>query len=442
MREKLKSLIDSSGKMFRKEYVEKHHNEIFDEIEKFTLENSLNDLPFKQQVYHYLHEIIDFKYCKVCKKSVKFINSTIGYQDYCCKKCISIDPELLERKQKTCLERYGFKHHSSNSDVKEKRRKTFQDRYNCDTALQYEEFLIKSRNTCNENHGVYFPLQNDEIKEKMILTTIERYGVRNINKLKEFREKIEKTNIERYGFKSPLQNGEILNKVKKTNIEKYGFECSLLNGRVKEKSYKTMLSRYKVKYALNNLTILHKFYTTMKEKYDVEHALQNNILLEKQKNTCLERYGVDNVFKCDKIKQKIKNTNLNRYGVENPIQNEEIFYKNRYNSLCRKKHVCGLFFQGSYEKDFLDRYSDKIKIERGKAIKYDDSKIYYCDYFLPEYNLHVEMKSSYWYFEYEEKNILKHNECLRLGLEHIFLIDKNYENFDKIINERKIQRKY
>ena len=69
-----------------------------------------------------------------------------------------------------------------------------------------------------------------------------------------------------------------------------------------------------------------------------------------------------------------------------------------------------LYYQGSYELDFLNKYFLKVKIERSKSIKYkidDNIKIYYPDFYLPEYNLIVEIKSTYIWNKNLKSNLAK-----------------------------------
>jgi len=93
-----------------------------------------------------------------------------------------------------------------------------------------------------------------------------------------------------------------------------------------------------------------------------------------------------------------------------------------------------LYYQGSYEKDFLDKYYDLFEITKIDFINYTfyGDRVYYPDFYLPKYNLIIEIKSSYTYEKFLEKNNSKQKACLELGYNHIFIIDKNYDDFDKI----------
>jgi len=56
------------------------------------------------------------------------------------------------------------------------------------------------------------------------------------------------------------------------------------------------------------------------------------------------------------------------------------------------------------------------------------------DYYLPDYNLIVEIKSSYTYNYDIEKNEAKKKASLENGYNFIFIIDKDYTEFINKIN--------
>lgn len=239
-----------------------------------------------------------------------------------------------------------------------------------------------------EKYGVVNGFQIKDIKEKSNNTKLKLYGDENYNN----REKSIETCIIKYGVENPNQNSEIKNKSNNTCLKKYGFKTSSKNEYVKEKTKNTNLKIW------NSTCTLHS---------------------EKQ---------------IDKIKQIF----IDKYVVDNPMKNLEIFLKAQKTGLKRKFFKeSELLYQGTYEFDFLNKYYDKINIENGKSIKiiYKDKKtMYHSDFFISEKNLIVEIKSSYWYNKYYNKNIIKQKECKKLGYNYIIIIDKNYNEFDKILN--------
>ena len=73
--------------------------------------------------------------------------------------------------------------------------------------------IEKRKKTCLEKYGVDNPSKNKEVKEKIKNTNVERYGVTSPAQSKEIKEKIEKTNLIKYGVKCVFQNENIKNEI-------------------------------------------------------------------------------------------------------------------------------------------------------------------------------------------------------------------------------------
>ena len=163
-----------------------------------------------------------------------------------------------------------------------------------------------------------------------------------------------------------------------------------------------------------------------------EYYFQSKEFKIKSEKTQIERYGVSKYNNPEKNKE----TCLKRYGCEYISQNPEIFKKQQLSGY-RIKEYKNMTYQGSYELDFLMNFYDKLKIEKPKSIRYnynDKTKIYFPDFYLPEYNLIVEIKSKYTYELHKELNECKKLSVLERGYNFIFIIDKNYIDFIKFIS--------
>ena len=113
----------------------------------------------------------------------------------------------------------------------------------------------------------------------------------------------------------------------------------------------------------------------------------------------LERYGVENVSQNDIIKNKKKKTCLKNYGVDNPLKDPDIFMKQQ-KSAYECKEYNNIFYRGTYELDFLKKYSHNYKIVNSNSIDYlfeGKERVYHPDFFIKEFNLIVEIKSDYTY---------------------------------------------
>ena len=213
-----------------------------------------------------------------------------------------------------------------------------------------------------------------------------KYGVENISQLSEVKLKKKATCLKNYGVEIPAKSREVQNKMKQTNLERYGYEYSLLNPDIKSKAEKT----------------------------------------------CLIKYGFKNVFQSEEIKNKIKLKLIENYGVDHPMRNESIFLK-QMKSAFRVQEIDGIYYQGSYELDFLifTKYLNLV-IEKGPKINYLN-RVYHPDFFIKEKNLIVEIKSTYTFQKEFENNLYKRQACLDLGYRFLFVIDKDYTEFIEFI---------
>lgn len=242
-----------------------------------------------------------------------------------------------------------------------------------------------------------------------------------------------KTMLEKYGVENVFQLKEIKEKAKETKNEKY--EDKNYNNR--SKASETCLEKYGVENPQQNINIKEKTSITNLEKYGFEVAAKNENVKAKTKNTNLEKWNSTCTLHSDIQQDKIKKIFINKYGVDNPMKNRDIMLKSQITGLKRNFFKCTeLLYQGTYELDFLNIYYDKIIIENGKSIKITHNNketMYHSDFFIPNMNLIVEIKSSYWYKKYYNKNIIKQKECEKLGYKYILIIDKKYDEFNSIL---------
>lgn len=185
----------------------------------------------------------------------------------------------------------------------------------------------KREQTCLERYGVKNATNADFVKEKIKQKWIEKTP----EEIAEHTKKIQDTNLERYGVKAAAQSTEIQEKIRQTNLEKYGVDCVLKDKKIQEKIANTNLERYGYTRASKNEIVKQKIKNTNNKK--TEEVKQKT--KEKRKKTCLEKYGVEYIVTSDFVRQvslkkygavtymvskegreKIKQTMLKRYGVE------------------------------------------------------------------------------------------------------------------------------
>ena len=284
---------------------------------------------------------------------------------------------------------------------------------------------IKYRKTCLEKYGVEYAFQNEDVKNKIKNTNLEKYGCENVFQNEDIKEKSKQTCLKKYGVEFYFESKERTEKIKKTKLDRYNDE----NYNNIEKTKETCLEKYKVDSYMKT-----EDFMKISKDYNFKYRKE---IIKKTKSTNLDIYGCENVFQNQNIKDKIKETCLKKYGFEYPSQNEEFFIKCQKQRF--KKYQYGnseLYYQGSYEKDFLDIYYNKIKITKANPFEYylnNKIHIYFPDFYLPDYNTIIEIKSSYTYNKEYEINMIKKDTCLKNNFNFLFIIDKEYTEIEKLL---------
>lgn len=131
-----------------------------------------------------------------------------------------------------------------------------------------------------------------------------------------------------------------------------------------------------------------------KESLDKSH---NKNAMNKKRTTMIDKYGYANSFCTIETQHKVQETMLKRYGSKNPmVCNRNIFSK--YNGT-----------RSSWEsivKQALEENNIKFEYEYNK----DDRYPYYCDFYLPDKDIFVEingfwMHNDHWFNERSKKDL-------------------------------------
>jgi hypothetical protein len=244
---------------------------------------------------------------------------------------------------------------------------------------------------------------------------------------------------EKYNVDNSANIPGIQDKKRKTCLEKYGVEISSQAKEVKEKAKKNNLEKYGVENVYQRKDIKEKIKHIHLKKLGVEYPSQSEKIKHQKKITCLNNHGVTAGFA---DVEKRSRTNLKKYKVEHCIQNREIFFKSQKSGFrLRRFKFTELFYRGSYELDFLEKFYDKLDIENGPTIKYVFNKgehFYHSDFYIPSKNLIIEIKSSYVYqIQGEDKIEAKRKASISNGFNYILIINKNYSELEQLTGAHK-----
>jgi hypothetical protein len=320
--------------------------------------------------------------CPVCGNKNPYLNRwDRGYKKTCSIKCENILRRVSIKK--SCFKIYGDENYNNS----EKRNETNIKKFGNKCPIQNIEIKEKSKQTCLKKFGVENPFQSSEIQRRGRKTKKEKYG-------DEFyidREKSKKTCLEKYGVEHPSQNDEIFQKIKRSTKETTGYECNFQN-----------------------------------------RKLMNDSMMKK--------YGVKNVMQTELTQNNHKKTMLKKYGVEYSMQNIEIFTKAFKTRISLKQFKdTDIWYQGSYELDFLEKYYEKFpEIRRAPSIHYrfnKKEKVYHPDFYIPSLNLIIEIKNSYLVKHFRYLCNLKKKATIANGFNFIMIVNKKYNKFNKLYSK-------
>lgn len=365
--------------------------------------------------------------------------------------------ETSEKQKLSYKKRTGFDHPMHNPTVLEQLSETFKNR------TQEERLTTKL---------------------KTISTCLKKYNVESINQLPEIKEKKKITNIKKTGFENPSQSQNIKDKKIETRSSRsteekiqqrknyqdgWNKKTNIEIEEINQKRKETLLNLYNVDNIMQMDTIKEKVKITNIDRYGGPSPLNCDLVLCKIKKTCLERYNETNPSKVEQFKEKSKQTCLEHFGVEHPMQNKEILNQSRLtyktktgfdhplhnpevlekslkNSFRRKEYILPsgkkILLQGE-EPSFLDYiFSNNLLTEeeiiyKPRRIKYlleNKEHYYFADFYIPKFNLIVEIKS--WYVLSIQKGTDEKIAATKaLGHNYIMILDKKYDDFKNLLSQ-------
>jgi hypothetical protein len=233
-------------------FIKKNYPEFY----QYLMDNF--DGVFAEKLYKYVYHIDKDSVCLNCGKKLNFISYSHGYGKYCCSNCANTDKEKLRKQKETFKERYLMDNGFVN-----RCKQTMIDRY----GENYNDIILEKRKkTCLEKYGCEFPLSNKKIREKINETVstrsdeekqkiiekakhtkLEKYGDENYINL----ELIKQNNLKKFGVEYPFQSQEIQEKGKQTRLKKYGSIYPLQNKELNDKSKQTRIQNH-----INNSDII------------------------------------------------------------------------------------------------------------------------------------------------------------------------------------------
>lgn len=279
-------------------------NDFYVLMEKYGIENKTH---FAQMLRLNIQEIPK---CKTCGKTLeKDIRLT-----YCSSKCMANDPEVLQKREKTSMEKYGVKNAGGSKEAIEKAKQTKLDNNGGSHEEEIRQRNLKTKQTQLEKYGSekeWKKVCSERGKEIMSRFTFEELS----EKGKKGTEKRQKTNLEKYGTEYSFNINPSLNSLSKPEKEislliKKDFEILTLNDGKINYFFNLCYENKIIEYYENNLNANplmykndHIFKRNGKLKVATEIWLKNKKIIEVALSKGYEVYIVwENEFKYFKDK--------------------------------------------------------------------------------------------------------------------------------------------
>ena len=409
----------------------------------------------KERIYHIMNDIYELPVCQNCQiNHTKFIDLNLGYRQYCSHQCsgkivgekigqYSKDhsKELLEKRTKTNLARYGVKNISNISEINQAKSDTWKNK----SKEEVQQIVELRQETLMKHFGVTIPSKSEVIKEKIKQTNLERYKVTTtlntescrqkttnaiITKMPEIMKKRKETNLKKYGTEHAFQNEGIKKKSKQTNLQKYGVNNPAESKDIYQKIIKTNLDRYGSIHPLQNQDIKASMIRTLQNKYNVTNASQIESVKRKK-----QQQFFNILINSDRLRDHYQpNFNVDEYSTINEyyewkcIKCNTIFKYCINNGRIPRCPVCYPHTQTSLSEteitNFCRTYFNKI---------YENSRDlispYEIDIYIPEIKLGIEFNGLYWHSEISgRKNREYHQLKLLLTLQNNIQLIQIFED--------------
>lgn len=218
--------------------------------------------------------------CPYCSSPIRFVSKSMTSG------CSTICTNQL---------RYGVDNPSQTEEVKSKIKETF-SKYKGGHPQRDPEVIARKEQTCLDRYGVTSLLSSNDFRLNKS-TMLKKYGVEYPLQNKSILKASRKTNLERYGTTSPSKSEKIKAKTRQTNLDKYGVEGTSQDPTIRELQLETLISRYGVDNPFKNPDVIAKCIATSKRNHDGMHHTQHPDVLAKIRKTHLAKYGVTHPMK-------------------------------------------------------------------------------------------------------------------------------------------------
>lgn len=221
------------------------------------------------------------------------------------------------KRNKTCIEKYGYENPFQCEKVKKQIRKTMLRKFDVEFPSQSKKIRKKMVATLKKNYDVEVPAKSKKIRNRMQNTCIRKYGYKNPFQCEKVKKQIKNTIMKKYKVDHHMKNTEIFKKQQQSAF-KYKTYILPSGNSIKYQGYENHALDYLLKYYdedeivtnINEVPIIFYEYENTKHRYYTDIYI-------KLENKCIE---IKSIFTFEKEKDKnlakIKATKEQGYDCE------------------------------------------------------------------------------------------------------------------------------
>lgn len=193
---------NKSGFKTKESFIKNNYITLYNEIIDFC--KNIENLPFKQKIWHFIHKQNEIPRCKKCGKELTFKRSlNEGYGVYCTIRCTNSDAEHINNVKNTNNLIYGGNSPIHSNTIKDKIKKTTLSNFGVENIFE-DTAYIQSR-------------------------VLDKYGVTHMSKLESSKQNRNETNLKKYGVSTPLLLLENRIKNQEKRLESFNDKYKNLN---------------------------------------------------------------------------------------------------------------------------------------------------------------------------------------------------------------------
>jgi hypothetical protein len=189
----INKILEGSSSKLREKYFIDNYSTIYTEIINFCV--NINELPFKQKLWHWVNDYPNFFICNCGNKTTFNKNWLDGYRLYCSPKCAQNNNISKEKRIKTNLEKYGVDNIAKLESIKEKTKQTNLDKYGTKSTFQNKDVQYKWRETILNRYGAEHYFKTDEFKTKSKKKSLVKWGTEHFVQSKFYSDKLNDINF-------------------------------------------------------------------------------------------------------------------------------------------------------------------------------------------------------------------------------------------------------